>query len=495
MRKGDRTPWEKLHMNKTFNTIIIGAGIIGTSIARELSHYKGSILLLEKGRDVAVGASRANSGIVHGGYAAKRGTLKGEMATKGNRMYHQLSEELGFPYSPIGSYVLAFTSDEEEILNQLRENGLKNGVKDLAIHTKREILVKEPLLNPSLAAGLCCGETGIVSPYEAAIAFAENSVQNGVELKLNHEVIQIEELAEGYRVSAGNQVFTGSIVINAAGLYTDRISEMVGVFDFKIRPRKGEYLLLKRGAAEGLHSVIFQTPTKKGKGILVSPTTWGNLLIGPNAEDTTDREDNDNDYSALKAILEQARLSIPTLTLSSLIRVFSGTRPASDKGDFIIEESALPGFIQVAGIESPGLTSAPAIAERVRDIMLAKGYVERKKNSFQNRRKPITRPGPLKPFGEMKALINLPPGDPERVVCRCEQVKEATIADALERGIPIDSLDAVKRRTRAGMGACQGKFCGPRVKELIHRVSGLGDDEIEDPLEKDQELLKDLRKL
>lgn len=486
-------------MNKIFNTIIIGAGIIGTSIARELSHYKGSILLLEKGRDVAVGASRANSGIVHGGYAAKWGTLKGEMSAKGNVLYHQLSKELGFPYAQIGSYVLAFNDEEENSLNQLFENGLRNGLKkgvqSLDIHTKKEILVKEPLLNPSLTAGLYCGETGIVSPYEAAIAFAENGIQNGVDLKLNHEVIQIENLTEGYRVYAGNQVFTGSIVINAAGLYTDQISEMVGLSDFKIRPRKGEYLLLKRGSAAGLHSVIFQTPTIKGKGILVSPTTWDNLLIGPNAEDTTDRDNGDNDYTALKSILEQAKKSIPSLNLTSLIRFFSGTRPASDKGDFIIEESALSGFIQVAGIESPGLTSAPAIAERVRDIMLAKGYVERKKNSFQNRRKPITRPGSLKPFGEMKDLINLPPGDPERVVCRCEQVKEATIADALERGIPIDSLDAVKRRTRAGMGACQGKFCGPRVKELIHRVSGLRDDEIDEPLEKDQELLKKLRKL
>jgi len=432
---------------------------------------------------------------VHGGYAAKWGTLKGEMATKGNRMYHQLSEELGFPYSRIGSYVLAFTGEEEEILNQLHENGLKNGVKNLTIHTKREILVKEPLLNPSLTAGLYCGEAGIVSPYEAAVAFAENSVQNGVELKLNHEVLQIEKLVESYRVYAGNQVFTGSVVINAAGLYTDRISEMVGLSDFKIRPRKGEYLLLKRGAAEGLHSVIFQTPTKKGKGILVSPTTWGNLLIGPNAEDTTDREDSDNNYSALKTILEQARLSLPGLKLSSLIRVFSGTRPASDKGDFIIEESSLAGFIQAAGIESPGLTSAPAIAERVRNIMFDKGYVERKKNRFQNTRTPITQPGPLKPFSEVKDFIGLPLGDPERVVCRCEQVTEATIADALERGIPIDSLDAVKRRTRAGMGACQGKFCGPRVKELIGRKTGLQDNDIEEPVKKDQELLMKLRML
>jgi glycerol-3-phosphate dehydrogenase len=485
----------KLDMNKTFDIIIIGAGIIGTSIARELSRYHESILLLEKGRDVAVGASRANSGIVHGGYAAKWGTLKGEMATKGNRMYHQLSKELGFPYFRIGSYVLAFTRDEEEILNQLRENGLKNGVKSLDIHTKSDILSKEPLLNPSLTAGLYCEEAGIVSPYEAAIAFAENSIENGVELKLNHEVVQIEKLTEGYRINAGNQAFTGSVVINAAGLYTDRISEMAGLSDFKIRPRKGEYLLLKRGAAAGLHSVIFQTPIKKGKGVLVSPTTWGNLLIGPNSEDTIDREDSDNDYSALKEILEQAKISIPTLTLSSLIRVFSGTRPASDKGDFIIEESSLSGFIQAAGIESPGLTSAPAIAERVRNIMLDKGYVERKKNSFQNRRNPITRPGPLKPFGEVKDLTNLPPGDQERVVCRCEQVTEATIADALERNIPIDSLDAVKRRTRTGMGACQGKFCGPRVKELIHRMSGLTHDEIEEPVEKDQELLKKLRML
>ncbi|MBL7007145.1 MAG: FAD-dependent oxidoreductase [Spirochaetia bacterium] len=482
-------------MYKRFDTIIIGAGIIGTSIARELSRYNGSILLLEKGRDVAVGATRANSGIVHGGYAAKWGTRKGELAAIGNRMYQQLSEELGFPYTRIGSYVLAFNDDEEMILNQLYENGLKNGVISLDICTKKEILVKEPLLNPLTTAGLYCGETGIVSPYEAAIAFAENSVQNGVVLKLNHEVLRIEKASESYRVFAGNQIFTGSVVINAAGLYTDRISEMVGLTDFRIRPRKGEYLLLKRGAAKGLNSVIFQTPTQKGKGILVSPTTWGNLLIGPNAEDTTDRADSENNYSALKSILEQAKLSMPSLTLSSLIRFFTGVRPASDKDDFIIEESALSGFIQAAGIESPGLTSAPAIAERVRNIMLAKGYVERKKNSFQKSRNPITKPGPLKPFLAVKDLVELPPGNPDRLVCRCEQVTEAIITDALNRGILIDSLDAVKRRTRAGMGACQGKFCGPRVKELIRWKNSLKDDEIEEPSAKNQELLKELRKL
>ncbi len=482
-------------MNKRFDTIIIGAGIVGTSIARELSRYNGSILLLEKGRDVAVGATRANSGIVHGGYAAEWGTLKGELAAIGNRMYQQLSEELGFPYARIGSYVLAFNDEEEKILNQLHANGLKNGVKSLDIYTKKDILVKEPLLNPLLTAGLYCGETGIVSPYEAAIAFAENSIENGVTLKLNHEVLRIEKISESYMIYAGNQVYTGSVVINTAGLYADRISEMAGLFDFRIRPRKGEYLILKRGAAKGLNSVIFQTPTNKGKGILVSPTTWGNLLIGPNAEDTTDRINSENDYSALRSILEQARISMPSLTLSSLIRVFTGIRPASDKDDFIIEESALSGFIQAAGIESPGLTSAPAIAERVRNIMLAKGYVDRKKDSFHKSRNSITKPGPLKPFFAVKDLVELPPGNPERVVCRCEQVTEAMISDALERGIPIDSLDAVKRRTRAGMGACQGKFCGPRVKEFIRRKNGLRDDEIEDPSEKNQELLKELRKL
>jgi glycerol-3-phosphate dehydrogenase len=482
-------------MENTFSLIIIGAGIVGTALARELSRFEGSVLLLEKGRDVALGATRANSGIVHGGYTAKSGTLKGELSIRGNRMFAQLSEELGFPYQQNGSYVLAFDADDREKLQNLLENGREIGVEQLEIQTAKQVLSREPWLNPAVTEGLYCGETGIVSPYEAAIALAENAVENGVTLRLNHEVISIEPVSDGYRVTAAGQKYTGKIVINAAGLYSDKIAALVGEDDFTIRPRRGEYLLLKRGSAEGLTSVIFQAPTAKGNGVLVTPTTWGNLLMGPNAEDTEDRETGDNNYAALKGVLEQARLSIPNLKLSSLIRFFTGVRPAADRGDFIIGESKRPGFIQAAGIESPGLTSAPAIAEKIRQLLVEKGYISRRKSTFYAVRKALAQPGILRPFAEIKSQIELPSGDPERIVCRCEQVSEKTISDALWRGIPIDSLDAVKRRTRAGMGACQGVVCAPRVKEFLLKHTGLQENEIEAPKPKNQDLLKRLRKL
>jgi glycerol-3-phosphate dehydrogenase len=482
-------------MKNTYTIIIIGAGIVGTAAARELSRYTDSILLLEKARDVSMGATRANSGIVHGGYTAKAGTLKGELSIRGNRMYRQLSEELGFPYRRNGSYVLAFTDEDREKLQQLFENGQINGVEQLELHTGRQVRASETRINPAVAEGLYCGETGIVSPYEAAIALAENAAANGAVLKLSHEVTHIEQSGELFQVAAGGARYSGNVIVNAAGLYSDHIAAMAGADRFSIKPRKGEYLLLRRGTGDSIGKVIFQTPTEKGKGILVTPTTWGNLMIGPDAEDTSDREDVSSSFSALQAILKQARLSVPDLELSSLIRFFTGVRPASDAGDFIVGESSLSGFIQAAGIESPGLTSAPAIAEKIRNILLDKGFITRKKRTFYALRSAITRPAPLQPASEVRELVQLPVGDPDRLVCRCEQVREKTVLDALNRGIPIDSLDAVKRRTRAGMGLCQGTFCGPRVKELLMLHTGLPEEAIGMPQPKDQELLKALRKL
>jgi glycerol-3-phosphate dehydrogenase len=483
-------------MNSEYDIIIIGAGIIGTAAAREFSRYSSSILLLEKGRDAALGATRANSGIVHGGYTAKAGTRKGEFSIRGNRMYRQLSEELGFAYRRTGSLVLAFDEEQRLQLQGLLENGICNGVEELELRTAAAVLADEPGINGAVREALYCGETGIVSPYEAAIAFCEHALSNGAVLKLNSEAVGIETASSGFKVALrSGEVFTGQAVLNAAGLYSDRVASMAGADTFSIRPRKGEYLLLQRGSAARLHTVVFQTPTDKGKGVLVTPTVWGNLMLGPNAEDIEDREDVSSSYAALKDICTQASLSMPGLKLSTLIRYFSGVRPASDRGDFIVGESRVPGFFQAAGIESPGLTSAPAIAESLSSLLREKGCLASRKRTFYAFRAPITLPEPLKPFSEIKEYVDLPPGSPQRIVCRCEQVREETIIDALSRGIPIDSTDAVKRRTRAGMGPCQGTFCGPRVRELIRLRTGLSDDEIAGPQPKDVELLKALRKL
>ena len=461
-----------------YDVAIIGAGVMGCAIARELSRYQLQVLLLEKDIDVGVGATKANSGIVHGGYTAAHGTLKGELVVKGNRMYRQLEEELNFGFRQTGSLVVAFTDEEREILAQLQANGEKNGVQDLRILQREEALAREPALNPAIVAALYCGETGITSPYEFCIALAENAVANGVTLALNNEVKHIESKAQGFQLVTGADTYQARYVINAAGVYADTIAAMVGAQNFTILPRKGQYLLLSRGTGSLVNHVVFQTPGPQGKGVLVTSTYWGNLMLGPNAEDVTDREDLATETTALRDIIATAWRSVPQIDITKAIRSFSGIRPSSDRRDFIIEESRVPRFINVAGIDSPGLTSAPAIAQRVLQLLEELEVVLEPKADFNPRRRPITTFSPLQPMSEIVADVNRPPGDPLRIVCRCEQVREQTIVDAIHRGIPINSTDAIKRRTRAGMGACQGSFCTSRVKEIIARERGLAPEEI-----------------
>lgn len=486
---------ESDHMRDRVSIIIIGAGIVGTSIAREFARHTDSLLLLEQGRDVSLGSTRANSGIIHGGYSARYGTKKGQFSITGNRMYPQLAEELGFAYERIGSLVLAFSEEDEKKLEWLVENGKANGVHELSILTPRQVRDREPKVSEHIRSALWCGETGIASPYEAAIACAENAIANGVELRLNHKVTEIRQLPDGFKVVCGTQEFTCDAVINAAGLFSDEVAAMAGVETFTIIPRKGDYLLLSRGSATGVGSVIFQTPTEKGKGILVTPTTWNNLLLGPDAQEIENTQGYNANFESLKAVLEQARVSVPDINASKIIRYFTGIRPTPDTHDFIIGESQVPGFFQAAGIESPGLTSAPAIATHLADELVDKGYIPERKRSFHPYRSAITLPGELRPPADIKDDLNRPVGDPQRIVCRCEQVAEPVIKDALGRPVPIDSVDAIKRRTRAGMGACQGKFCRPRVTQLIVQHTNLPEESIEMPVDKDAQLVAGLRKL
>jgi glycerol-3-phosphate dehydrogenase len=483
------------HMKDRVSIIIIGAGIVGTSIARQLARHTDSLLLLEQGRDVSLGSTGANSGIIHGGYSARHGTKKGDFSITGNRMYPQLAEQLGFPYKRIGSLVLAFSEEDEKKLEWLLENGRANGVRELEILTPRQVRDREPRVSEHITSALWCGETGISSPYEAAIAFAENAKANGVDLRLNCEVTEIRTLSDGFKVICGSREFTCDAVVNAAGLFSDEVAAMAGVGTFTIIPRKGDYLLLSRGSAAGVGSVIFQTPTEKGKGILVTPTTWNNLMLGPDAQEIENTTGYSASFESLKAVLDQARLSVPDINAAKIIRYFTGIRPTPDTHDFIIGESDVPGFFQAAGIESPGLTSAPAIAAHLAGELVDKGYIPKRKRSFHPYRSAITLPGELRRPAEIKDDLNRPVGDPQRIVCRCEQVKEPVIIDALERNIPIDSLDAIKRRTRAGMGACQGRFCRPRVTQLIVEHTNLSEDSIEMPVDKDAQLLAKLRKL
>lgn len=463
---------------KTYDLCIIGAGVVGAAIARELSRYELKVLWLEKGEDVAVGATRANSAIVHGAYSAPHGTVKGELCVAGNRMYDSLDGELNFGFQRPGSLVLAFDDAQREILDALMENGYKNGSRDMKILGKKDLHGMEPELGPAVLAALHAPETGITSPYEFCIALAENAVANGVTLKLRSEVTALSKRNGRFSITAGDD-YEASFVINAAGIHSDRISAMAGDSGFTILPRKGQYLLFQRGYGSLVKHIIFQAPTEKGKGILVTPTHWGNLLVGPDAEDNVGRDDRNTDLQSLREILATARLSVPSINPLKIIRSFSGLRARSDRGDFIIEESkSVPGLIQAAGIESPGLTSSPAIALRVKYLLEKAGLDLEEKEDFHPFRPPITSVKPLLPLQEISEDIKLPPGDGRRIICRCEQVREETILDALRRNIAIDSTDAIKRRTRAGMGACQGNFCTPRVREVIAGETGLAPEKV-----------------
>src|SRR6056297_4075951 len=473
-------------VNYMYDVCIIGGGVVGCAIARELARYKLRTVLCEKSVDGGNGATKANSAIVHGGYTATQGTLKGELSIRGNRMFDSLNEELNFGLNRCGSLVLAFSGDERSSLEALLQNGKLNGVKGLRIVEREELEKMEPQVGPEALAALHCPETAVTSPYEMCIALAENAVANGLDLRLESEVVEIEKSNGAFSIQLAPenssehtpQNLSARFVVNAAGVYSDRIAGMIGDTSFRILPRQGQYLILRRGDGELVHSVIFQTPTKKGKGILVTPTFWGNLMIGPNSEEIPARDDVSTNSEILAYIVEKARRSVPGFKLSHVIRSFSGIRATSDSKEFIINEAPIGGFINAAGIDSPGLTSSPAIALKVSELLRGAGLQLEEDPDFDPYRPQINSPAPLQPIKEVQELIELPEGNPERVVCRCEQIREKTIVDALNRGIPVKSLDAVKRRTRAGMGPCQGNFCGPRVRRLIARETGVSEDQV-----------------
>lgn len=451
-----------------YDVIIIGAGIIGTTVARELSRYKLKVLILEKGIDVSMGATKANSAIVHGGFAEKHEALKGRLCYKGRIQFKRLNEELNFGFEETGSLVIT-KEDDKSPLEKLMENGIRNGLPDLSIIGPEEIRRIEPELSHDVKWALYCKGAGVCSPYEMAIAMAENAVQNGVELRLENEVTAIDRQEDSFKVTTSQGTYEGTYVVNAAGVYADKIAAMVGAANFEILPRSGEYILFTRGTGDPINTVIFQLPTKYGKGVLVASTYHGNLLIGPDASDDAEREDTSTHIDRVAKIYAQTKELYDKINPKQFIRSFTGIRARSSTDDFIIEESPVKGWINVAGIQSPGLTSAPAIAEMVIGILKDAGLEWEENPKFDPYRKPIIIRKELKPLKDVKHLIELPLGSEGRIVCRCEQVKESEIVDALHRGIPVKTVDGVKRRTRAGMGWCQGEFCKPRVIEVMER--------------------------
>lgn len=454
-----------------YDVIIIGAGIVGTTIARELSKSNAKVLILEKGIDVSMGATKANSAIVHGGFAEKHEALKGRLCYKGRVQFKKLDEELNFGFRETGSLVISM-EDDKEPLEKLMANGIKNGLDDLEIIGPDRIRELEPELTHDVKWALYCKGAGICSPYEMAIAMAENAIKNGVTLKLEHQVTGIEKDGDVFKVSTDKEEFQGKFVVNAAGVYADEISKMVGVNNFEILPRSGEYILFTRGTGDPINTVIFQLPTKYGKGVLVASTYYGNLLIGPDASDEGGKDDTSTHIERVAKIYQQTKALYGKINSKQFIRSFTGIRARSSTDDFIIEETEVKGFINVAGIQSPGLTSSPAIAEMVIGILKDAGLEWEDNNEFDPYRKPIVTKKPLQPLKDIKQFIELPLGSKDRIVCRCEQVREDEIVDALHRGIRIKTVDGVKRRTRAGMGWCQGEFCKPRVIEIMEREYG-----------------------
>lgn len=454
-----------------YDVIIIGAGIVGTTIARELSKSNAKVLILEKGIDVSMGATKANSAIVHGGFAEKHEALKGRLCYKGRVQFKKLDEELNFGFRETGSLVISM-EDDKEPLEKLMANGIKNGLDDLEIIGPDRIRELEPELTHDVKWALYCKGAGICSPYEMAISMAENAIRNGVTLKLEHQVTGIEKDGDVFRVSTDKEEFQGKFVVNAAGVYADEISKMLGVNNFEILPRSGEYILFTRGTGDPINTVIFQLPTKYGKGVLVASTYYGNLLIGPDASDEGGKDDTSTHIERVAKIYQQTKALYGKINSKQFIRSFTGIRARSSTDDFIIEETEVKGFINVAGIQSPGLTSSPAIAEMVIGILKDAGLEWEDNNEFDPYRKPIVTKKPLQPLKDIKQFIELPLGSKDRIVCRCEQVREDEIVDALHRGIRIKTVDGVKRRTRAGMGWCQGEFCKPRVIEIMEREYG-----------------------
>lgn len=456
-------------MDNNYDIIIIGAGVVGSSCARSLSKYDLRILVLEKNLEVGEATTKANSAIVHGGYDCKVGSLKAKLNVKGARMMEDLSKKLNFPYEKTGSLVIAFNEEERKELRTLLDKGEKNGLKDLKIISGEEARIMEPALSKEVVEALYCEGAGIVCPFNLTYAYMENAMANGVDLKLDFEVNSIEKLGDFYKVSSGGESYFSKVVINAAGVNSDKIGELVGDSYYKISPRKGEYRLLDKSEGNMVSHVIFQTPSELGKGVLVTRTVHGNLLIGPNSEEAHSSDDLKTTKEGIDYIDRLSKRSVPSLRLDKTIRVFSGLRATPDTGDFMIFESENNrGFIHVGGIESPGLASSPAIGEYVAEITMKTGLINVKlKEDFIDKREGFTNFKRLSQM-EKSALIK---NDPAygRVVCRCETVTEGEILEAIRRNPGATTVDGVKRRVRPGMGRCQGGFCGPKVMEILSR--------------------------
>lgn len=451
------------------DVVIVGGGVCGCSLLYELSRYKISAVLVEKENDVSVGTTKANSAIVHAGYDPHPGTKMARYNVEGNALVKELCEKLDVPYQQIGSLVLAFDADQDALVRELFDRGTQNGVPGMNVLSAEEVREMEPNVSPEVTSALYAPSAGIVSPWELAIALAETAVKNGARVELNSEVTAIQPIDGGFRVTAGGKEIDTRFVVNAAGIWSDKINDMAAPHTFTVSANKGEYFLLDKSQGTLVNHVIFQCPSKVGKGVLVSPTVHGNLIVGPNAEDA-EKDDLGTTGDGLAFVRKMALRSVPDINFRDSIRNFAGLRANTEIDDFLVGETDQKGFFNIAGIKSPGLTSAPAIARDMVRMLGEAGLALDPKETFVDERH-VVRFKHLSHEERAAAIAKNPLYG--QIVCRCETITEGEIVDALHRPLPPCSIDGVKRRCGSGMGRCQGGFCGPRVQQIIARELGI----------------------
>ena len=450
-----------------YDVMIIGAGVSGSACARELARYKLNICVVERAEDVCCGTSKANSAIAHAGFDADQGSLMAKLNVQGNKMMEELSKELDFEFIRNGSLVVCTREEDRRNLQALLENGIANGVEGLRIVEREELLAMEPNISDEAVAALYAPTGGILCPFGLNIALAENACVNGVEFKFDTEVLNIEKTDGGWKLVTDNGDYETKVVVNAAGVYADKFHNMVSNDKMTIVARRGDYYLLDKTAGKHVSRTIFTLPNEFGKGVLVSPTVHGNLIVGPTANDIDDKEGTNTTRAELDEVTVKSAVNVKNVPLRQVITSFAGLRAHELGHEFHIRElPEAPGFVDCAGIESPGLTSSPAIGCMVADIV--SGILKPEKNpDFVGSRKGIVRPSEMS-LEERNELIKKEPAY-GNIICRCEMITEGEILDAIRRPLGAKSLDGVKRRTRAGMGRCQAGFCSPRTMEILSR--------------------------
>lgn len=455
-----------------YDVVIIGAGVTGSAVARELSRYQAEICVLEKAEDLCSGTSKANSAIIHAGFDAAEGSLMAKMNVRGNEMMDELSEKLDIPFERNGSLVVCIHEEEKDGLKELYDRGVANGVPGLKLLNREEALAMEPNLSDHVVAALYAPTGGIICPFRLNYAMAEQANLNGVDFYFNTAVEAFQRDAEGiWHIRTSNGEYRAHCVVNAAGVYADQLHNMVSKKKIHITPRRGDYCLLDKGTKGFVKHTIFPQPTKFGKGILVTPTVHGNVLVGPTAIDIQDKEATATTQAGIDEMIAKASMNVRDLPIRQVITSFAGLRAHEDHHEFILGEvKDAPGFVDCAGIESPGLTSSPAIGEYI-GALLKEKLLLKEKAQWTETIKDILHPETLS-MEERNELIRRQPAY-GTIICRCESISEGEILEAIHRPLGARTLDGIKRRTRAGAGRCQAGFCSPRVMEILHRELGI----------------------